>query len=97
MCEYRSGKHLCTMIVIVVEPIMVLSTNLNPLGERSACEHTCWDPKDGELCMNRVKPGKTLVEARSNSDVQSIVKFWYNDKILIEPYSNLFPPKFSEG
>ena len=46
------------------------SAGLNPSGERSECEHTCWDPKDGELCMNRVKPGETLVEARSDSDVQ---------------------------
>jgi hypothetical protein len=46
------------------------SAGLNPLGEWSECEHTCWDPKDGELCMNRVKPGETLVEARSDSDVQ---------------------------
>jgi len=29
-----------------------------------ALEHICWDPKDGELCLNRVKPGETLVEAR---------------------------------
>ena len=33
-------------------------------------EHKCWDPKDGELCMTRVKPGETLVEARSGSNVQ---------------------------
>ena len=33
-------------------------------------EHVCWDPKDGELCLNRVKPEETLVEARSGSDVQ---------------------------
>jgi len=29
-----------------------------------------WDPKDGELCLERAKPGETLVEARSDSDVQ---------------------------
>ena len=46
------------------------SAGLNPTGERSECEHICWDPKDGELCLNRVKPGETLVEARSDSDVQ---------------------------
>ena len=33
-------------------------------------ERVCWDPKDGELCLNRVKPEETLVEARSDSDVQ---------------------------
>ena len=46
------------------------SAGLNPSGERSECEHACWDPKDGELCLSRVKPGETLVEACSDSDVQ---------------------------
>jgi hypothetical protein len=32
-------------------------------------KHTRWDPKDGELCLSRVKPGETLVEARSDADV----------------------------
>ncbi len=50
--------------------VIAQSAGLNPSGERSECEHTCWDPKDGELCLNRVKPGETLVEARSDSDVQ---------------------------
>ncbi len=38
--------------------------------DASAVEHVRWDPKDGELCLNRVKPEETLVEARSDSDVQ---------------------------
>ena len=38
-----------------------------PQGER---ERTRWDPKDGELCLSRLKPGETLVEDRSESDVQ---------------------------
>ena len=50
-------------------PIMIL-------GERFEFEHTCWDPKDGELCLNRVKPGETLVEARSDSDVQIDRQIW---------------------
>ena len=37
--------------------------------ERFECEHTCWDPKDGELCLSRAKPEETLVEARSDTDV----------------------------
>jgi len=52
------------------------SAGLNPSGERSECEHTCWDPKDGELCLNRAKPGETLVEARSDSDVQIDRQIW---------------------
>ena len=33
-------------------------------------EHSYWDPKDGELCLSRMKPEETLVEVRSDSDVQ---------------------------
>lgn len=39
-------------------------------------EHTCWDPKDGELCLARMKPEETLVEVRSNSDVQIDCQSW---------------------
>ena len=56
--------------------LVAQSAGLNPLGEWSECEHTCWDPKDGELCLNRVKPGETLVEARSDSDVQIDRQIW---------------------
>ena len=35
---------------------------------------TC--PTDGELCLNRVKPEETLVEARSGSDVQIDRQIW---------------------
>ena len=45
-------------------------------GERFEYEHICWYPKDGELCLNRVKPGETLVEARSDSDVQIDRRTW---------------------
>ena len=39
-------------------------------------EHTRWDPKDGELCLARAKPGETLVEARLDSDVQIDPQSW---------------------
>ena len=42
----------------------------------SAAELVCWDPKDGELCLNRAKPEETLVEARSDSDVQIDRRIW---------------------
>jgi hypothetical protein len=32
-------------------------------------EHVCWDPKDGELCLSRVKLGETLVEVCSDFNV----------------------------
>lgn len=36
----------------------------------STAEHACYDPKDSELCLARVKPQETGVEARSRCDVQ---------------------------
>jgi len=39
-------------------------------------QHIGYDPKDGELCLNRVKLGETLVEARSSSDVQIDCGIW---------------------
>jgi hypothetical protein len=52
------------------------STGLDILIDRSEYEHICWDPKDGELCLNRAKPEETLVEARSGSDVQIDRQIW---------------------
>lgn len=43
---------------------------------RAEQEHTCWDPKDGELCLLRLKPGETLVEDRSGFDVQIDRQKW---------------------
>ena len=40
----------------------------NPCSEFTI-ERICWDPKDGELCLNRARPEETLVEARSGVDV----------------------------
>ncbi len=39
-------------------------------------ERTRWDPKDGELCLSRMKPEETLVEVRSGSDVQIDRQTW---------------------
>jgi hypothetical protein len=52
------------------------STDHDSPEERFECEHTCWDPKDGELCLNRTKPGETLVEVRSDSNVQIDRRIW---------------------
>ena len=41
-------------------------------GERFEYEHIGSDPKDGELCLSRVKSGETLMEARSGTDVQIV-------------------------
>ena len=76
MCEYRSVKLPCVMKVIVVvssehnPPASIprengLSVSIH-VGTRKMCE----------LCLNRVKPGETLVEARSDSDVQIDRQIW---------------------
>ncbi|CAN7100365.1 unnamed protein product [Brassica rapa subsp. narinosa] len=38
----------------------------------SRCEHACRGPKDGELCLSGAKPEETLVEDRSDTDVQIV-------------------------
>ena len=46
------------------------------LAGRTNPERTRWDPKDGDLCLARTKPGETLVEVRSDSDVQIDRRSW---------------------
>jgi hypothetical protein len=48
-----------------------LSADLDFL-ERFEQERVRWDPKDGELRTARSKPGETLVEDRSGTDVQIV-------------------------
>ena len=81
MCEYLGGKperamKVCFSGAEVGTFASAPSTDHDPFGERFEFEHRCWDPKDGELCLNRAKPGETLVEARSDSDVQIDRQIW---------------------
>ena len=39
-------------------------------------ERTRWDPKDGELCLSRMKSDENLMEVRSDSDVQIDRRTW---------------------
>ncbi len=47
-----------------------LPARLDLVVDEAELERTRWDPKDGELCLSRMKPEETLVEVRSDSDVQ---------------------------
>ena len=58
------------------EPFRVHDRPILKFTDGFEYEHSCWDPKDGELCLNRVKPEETLVEARSGSDVQIDRQIW---------------------
>ncbi|CAN6848885.1 unnamed protein product [Brassica oleracea] len=46
----------------------------------SRSEHACRDPKDGELCLSGAKPEETLVEARSDTDVQIVRLTWLGNE-----------------
>ncbi len=46
------------------------------VSEQNESERMCWDPKDGELCLGRVKSEETLMEARSDTDVQIVRLTW---------------------
>ena len=46
------------------------------VGGGAEIERARWDPKDGELCLSRKKPEETLVEVRSDSDVQIDRQTW---------------------
>ena len=50
---------------------VAMQANL-PIEGGIASEYTSLDPKDCELCLYRVKPGESLVEARSDTDVQIV-------------------------
>ncbi|KAI3486369.1 hypothetical protein L1887_50092 [Cichorium endivia] len=51
-------------------------TDLDHSEKGSSVEHACRDPKDGELCLSGAKPEETLVEARSDTDVQIVRLTW---------------------
>jgi hypothetical protein len=53
-----------------------LPARLDCTVSEAALERTRWDPKDGELCLSRTKPEETLVEVRSDSDVQIDRQTW---------------------
>ena len=43
-------------------------------------ECACLDPKGGELCLNKMKPGETQVEACSDADVQIARMIWVSER-----------------
>ena len=44
------------------------------LDDDYSLEHVCWDPKDGELCLCRLKAGEILLEDRRDTDVQIVLQ-----------------------
>ena len=56
-------------VIIRCQAQAAASTHFNFLMEY---EHISYDPKDGELCLSRVKSLETKMEARSDTDVQIV-------------------------
>ena len=63
--------------------------------ERFEYEHICQDPKDGELCLSRVKSGETLMEARSAANVQIARQTWVQGRKTNRTIQQLVPPEVS--
>ena len=77
----------CTRVVGCTKPKGAVKANLGMIFAQSRRfnstssrleqqERTRWDPKDGELCLARLKSGETLMEDRSDSDVQIDRRSW---------------------
>ena len=76
-------NHLPNNVTSLEFVLISLCTCVTALPARldsAVCEaeqkRTRWDPKDGELCLSRAKSGETLMEARSDSDVQIDRRTW---------------------
>ena len=68
--------HLVSLGRISLCGVSALPARLILIVGEAEQERTRWDPKDGELCLSRLKPEETLVEDRSDSDVQIDRQTW---------------------
>ena len=66
----RTERETCEPLRVQHGPVLILSRK----GSEVKC--TCWDPKDGELCLDRTKPEETSVEVRCGVDVQIARQSW---------------------
>ena len=76
MCKCMRPIRECVVKGVVLIVFFSWKQPTSVCEERFECKHICWDPKDGELYLRRVKPGETLVEARSDTDVQIVRQTW---------------------
>ena len=57
-----------------------LNAQHRPASTEVEIECACLDPKGGELCLNKVKPGETQVEACSDANVQIARMIWVSER-----------------
>jgi hypothetical protein len=76
VCESMGGKPVRRKEADWWDPLWEHRRPTLIFCEGFECEHACRDPKDGELCLSGAKPEETLVEARSDTDVQIVRLTW---------------------
>ncbi|CAH2080284.1 unnamed protein product, partial [Iphiclides podalirius] len=87
LCGHRCGASVVAAVLsrtvrVSVGDDSVSGTRRTRLETRTkessmrALSRDSWDPKDGELCLVRSKSGETLMEDRSDSDVQIDRRNW---------------------
>ena len=64
-------------------------------AEFIVCERWCQDPKDGELCLSRMKSGETLMEVHSATDVQIVRVTWVQGRKTNRTIQQLVPSEVS--
>ena len=72
--ETRAKAFQRAMKVTTPNPQGCKGGRFRSTGKGCEFEHTWWDPKDGELFLDRVKPCESAVEARRNTDVQIVCR-----------------------
>jgi hypothetical protein len=68
------GLRVIYLYIILPSRGIFINICSNAYGKYT--KRTGYDPKDGELCLIRLKSGETLMEDRSNSDVQIDCQNW---------------------
>lgn len=74
--ESEGSLRLPRQDPVVLVAAGALPARLSRIVGEAEQERTRWDPKDGELCLSRTKSEETLMEVRSDSDVQIDRQTW---------------------
>ena len=70
-------RAMVVSVLLVATTLMATTADAAPPADLDFLEgfepeRICWDPKDCELWVTRTKPEETLVEVRSDTDVQIV-------------------------